>query len=117
MPETCSKGPGRCLPPQHKVQRVKKGRKCGKQAVDVSSCLVAESDAIEDGQGITKIDTNGPKRANKRRKKSEKEEERQINKRIDYFSETIELIKSGELPVSAMPLSLQEDARRIKQAQ
>ncbi len=46
-----------------------------------------------------------------------KEEERQINKRIDYFSETIELIKSGELPVSAMPLSLQEDARRIKQAQ
>ena len=46
-----------------------------------------------------------------------KEEQRKFDKRIDDFSETIELIKSGELPVSAMPLSLQEDVRRIKQAQ
>lgn len=46
-----------------------------------------------------------------------KEEQRKFDKRIDYFTETVELIKSGELPVSAMPLSLQEDVRRIKQAQ
>lgn len=46
-----------------------------------------------------------------------KEEQRKIDKRIDDFSETIELIKSGELPVSAMPLALQEDVRRIKEAQ
>ena len=46
-----------------------------------------------------------------------KEEQRKFDKRIDNFSETIGMIKSGELPVSAMPHSLQEDVRRIKQAQ
>ena len=105
MPKTCSKASGRCLPPQHKVQRVKKGRKCGKQAVDVSSCLVAESDAIEDGQGITKIDTNGPKRANKRRKKSEKEEERQI----DFTSAEIQDNISEDLECSRPADSKEEE--------
>ena len=73
---THSKGTEKCLPPQ---QKAKKGRKRGKQAVDVSSYPVAESDAVKDGQEITTSDTSDPKRANKRRKKSEKEEERQMD--------------------------------------
>ena len=102
MPKTCSKASGRCLPPQHKVQRVKKGRKRGKQAVDVSSCLVAESDAIEDGQGITTIDTNGPKRANKRRKKSEKEQ-------MDFTSVEIQDNVPEDLECSRPPDSKEEE--------
>ena len=76
---TRRKGTEKFQPPQHKVQRPKKGRKRGKEAVDNSSGVVAEPDAIKDGQEIKTSDTSGPKRANKRTKNSEKEEAGQMN--------------------------------------
>ena len=76
---TRRKGTEKFQPPQHKVQRPKKGRKRGKEAVDNSSGVVEEPDAIKDGQEIKTSDTSGPKQANKRTKKSEKEEAGQMN--------------------------------------
>lgn len=45
------------------------------------------------------------------------DEREQTANRISEFYETIKLIKSGELPISEMPLELQEDVRRIRRAQ
>ena len=76
---TRRKGTEKFQPPQHKVQRPKKGRKRGREAVDNSSGIVAEPDAVKDGQEIKASDTSGTKRANKCTKRSEKEEARQLD--------------------------------------
>lgn len=76
---TRRKGTEKFQPPQHKVQRPQRGRKRGKEAVDNKSSIVAEPDAIEDGQEIKTSDTSGIKQANKRTKKLEKEEARQMD--------------------------------------